>query len=1021
MRGNRRALAGETSPLQDPTLQETTPEDWNMDWASLPPLGRRLVAVGLVLITAIAALSSVAAAREVVPTPPGGGPGIHLFPADQENPTNLPAPRLSRLDLRGSPSEPPPGLRDPDLGGDDILVRDFTAVYEVDLAIASNGDLFAVVEYDVDDDGIYRLVVRRSDDGGTTWRDWASFNPAPDHRYWNPVIHIAEGDVDRCFIGYALDTGSGWPGEVHVAWSSLDLANGDFSHDTILHAADTGISSISLTSDAASYSAYYVYAVFSADDGDGSDIHFVRSTDQGTSWESSYVIGTISVNDRGYYLPHVEIGFGGYVHVVWMLGFPDDHEYDDALRYRRASGYAGGGLASWGNIQSLSSHANGVDELWPVMDAATTSLGVLIGCARRVREPGGGGYWDGVSTLSSADGGSIWSGLTSFGSGLVWPGDVVYQDATDRWLLGLDEYSSWGLRWAPAAAPADWSDLQVFSDDFYSSGEPELVLDPSHEDRIGMVGGNSTVDGFEILFDAEWRTDPGYPNFAPGFPVVLEAEAVSDPAVVDLDGDGDLEIVFGDSSGRIRAYRDDGSPLPGWPVVVGASLSSSPIAVGDLDGDGDQEVVAGTTNGRAYAYSAGGSLLPGWPYITPNPAAAYVAIGGLGGFYRRVVVVGSGDWIGFVGIDGLRIPGSVSRIFPGRTIQSAPAIGDVDGDDQGEVVVAASQSVYAFPMDTAEWNIIRSLEADVTGGVALGDFDLDGDAEVVAPLANGVVHLMYGDGTEFPGDWPVTVATSQLMGAAIAQCLGTGEPEIAITALSWLVSVLRFDGAVGSGWPNDTEGWRIYGKPIIARVEGSSSDVAVGARGYKGWAWDNLARLIPGWPKTFDDHVYRTPAYGDVDLDGNAEIVFLTQTQLALLDIGTAPNDAYRTWGMAGHDPQRTGCADCPEDVSAVDDAASGVTRVTFASPWPNPITAEATFSFALPVRAKVDLAIYDVAGRRLATVERAELPAGRQEIAWRGFDHAGRPVPSGQYIAELRVRGPGLDETLRRKVTILR
>lgn len=986
-----------------------------------PRLSRQPVSVGIALVAAIAVLASAATAREVVPTPPGGGPGIHLFPADQENPTNLPAPRPSRLDLSRLRAEPPSGLREADLGGDDIQVGVYTSVYDFDLAVASNGDIFAVVWYDIGDEAL-RLEVRRSDDGGTTWRTWASFNPAPDHRYWDPVIHIAEGDVDRCFIGYTLDAGLGFRSEVHVAWSPLDLTNGDFSHDTILHTEDDGVSTISLTSDAESYSAYYVYAAYSADDGDGADIHFVRSTDQGTSWESSYVIGEIAVTDRGYYDPQVAIGYGGNVHVVWFLGFADDHEYDDALRYRCASNYAGGGLASWANMKSLSSHTNAVDELWARIDAATTSMDVLIGCARRVKEPGGEDYWDGVSTLSSADGGSIWSGLTSLGDGLVWPGDVVHQDANHRWLWGLDEGSSWGVRWAPVAAPANWSDLQVFSDGFYHSGEPDLILDPSHEDRIGILGAKAIVDGYEILFDAEWRTDPGYPNFAPGFPVALESEAVSDPAVVDLDGDGDLEIVFGDSSRRIRVYRHDGSPLPGWPVSVGTSLSSSPVAIGDLDGDGALEVVVGTTMGRVYAYSASGSPLPGWPYYTPTGVDAYVAIGALGGFYRRVVVVGSGDWIDFVGKDGAHIPGSVSRsLGSGRMVVSAPAIGDVDGDEQGEVVVAASQSVYAFPMDSAEWNVNRNLEATVSGGVALADFDFDGEVEIVAPLANGVVHLLDGDGTEFPGAWPVTAAASQINGAAIAQCLGTSAPEIAIAARNWLVTVLYSDGAEGYGWPTDTEGWIIYGSPIIGRVNGTSSDVVVGARGYRGWAWDNLATLIPGWPKTFDDHIYRTPAYGDVDLDGSAEVVLLTENQLVLLDIGTAPSDAHRTWGMAGHDPQRTGCADCPEDVSAVDDAVGGVTRVTFASPWPNPVATGTTFSFALPVRALVELAIYDVGGRRVATVDRAELPAGSHEVSWRGSDRLGRPVPSGRYIAELRVRGPGVDEIARRKIAVLR
>ncbi len=522
--------------------------------------------------------------------------------------------------------------------------------------------------------------------------------------------------------------------------------------------------------------------------------------------------------------------------------------------------------------------------------------------------------------------------------------------------------------------------------------------------------------------DAEWRGDPGYPNYEEGFPVDLGYEPASDPGLADLDGDGNKEIIFADTDGSIHAIGHDGTELPGWPAEMGWPPSSSPVAMGELTGGGVLSVVVGTVNGWVYAYNADGTLMDGWPCDTGSGHSAYVALGNLGGAYLRAVVVGSGEQLEFVDYQGQSYPDAIPRTFSDRMITTEPAVGDIDGDGVSEVVLAIEDFVYAFEMLNNGLKIGRSFADDISSGVGLADFDLDDDVEVVVPLANGTVHLLNDDGSEFPGSWPAVGALpSEITGVAIASCLGGSEPEIVLTAKDWTVTLLWENGDVGIGWPVENDGWYIHGDPIIGMVEGASPDIIIGSRGWKGWSWNNFGDVNPGWPKFVGEHIHLTPAYGDIDQDGSAEIAFLSETQLHVVDIGTAPGYDWGTWAMSRHDPERSACADCPIDYYAAVEAPTEITRVRFAAPSPNPIVHGTAFSYAIPVRAIVDLNILDVSGRRIATVHRAEQPAGPHTMTWDGCDRSGAPVPTGHYLAVLNVRGPGLEQTLARKVTILR
>ena len=105
-----------------------------------------------------------------------------------------------------------------------------------------------------------------------------------------------------------------------------------------------------------------------------------------------------------------------------------------------------------------------------------------------------------------------------------------------------------------------------------------------------------------------------------GFKVCVDQVVISSPAVGDIDGDGHLEIVVGTGfyypggSHRLYAFRDNGTPVTGWPFVTDGRVSTSP-ALADVDGDGILDVVATDDNDppsttyHVYAIKGNGTLL----------------------------------------------------------------------------------------------------------------------------------------------------------------------------------------------------------------------------------------------------------------------------------------------------------------------------------------------------------------------------------------------------------------------------
>jgi hypothetical protein len=84
-----------------------------------------------------------------------------------------------------------------------------------------------------------------------------------------------------------------------------------------------------------------------------------------------------------------------------------------------------------------------------------------------------------------------------------------------------------------------------------------------------------------------------------------------------------------------------------------------------------------------------------------------------------------------------------------------------------------------------------------------------------------------------------------------------------------------------------------------------------------------------------------------------------------------------------------------------LDKASDTVTPRVFAlnANYPNPFNPMTKISFSLPEAQRVELGVYSLDGRKIATLISGTKSAGLHEVVWMGRDDAGRTVSSGTYF----------------------
>ena len=257
----------------------------------------------------------------------------------------------------------------------------------------------------------------------------------------------------------------------------------------------------------------------------------------------------------------------------------------------------------------------------------------------------------------------------------------------------------------------------------------------------------------------------------------LDVGSYASPTLGDTDGDVDLDLLIGNSSGQMlwRQNRGDASQ-PSWldapllrdsgGTVIDVGSYAAP-SLADLDADGDLDIVVGDSGGRLdYIRNDGDALTASW---VPTGELSYAG-GGLidVGSYATpfaVDVDGDGDLDLLVGDSGgqvrlLRNVGDASNPSftnegdlareGGGTIDvgsySRPALYDSDGNGTLDMLLVGSSSgtLTHFGnrasgglslVDTA--GRYDGIDVGSYAAPALADIDNDGDADLCGPPATG--------------------------------------------------------------------------------------------------------------------------------------------------------------------------------------------------------------------------------------------------------------------------------------------
>ncbi len=526
----------------------------------------------------------------------------------------------------------------------------------------------------------------------------------------------------------------------------------------------------------------------------------------------------------------------------------------------------------------------------------------------------------------------------------------------------------------------------------------ELSLTYSDNAPLGMYAIELYITGLmgEVFFEQTLTVDLEITINQVGFPYFTDSQIKTAPAVVDINQDGSQEIIFGSYDGLIHVINHDGSPFGGnWPFDTGNQVWASP-AVADLNNDGTLEIIIVSKSRHMFIFSPMGEV--------------------------------------------------ITDVNIGQFLVGTPAIGNVDDDSDLEIVfgsisTSSDSNLFAINMDGSFVDGFPVyLGEKVYSGVALADFNGNGKDDIVVATNEDHLYLFYDDGSLADG-FPFTAGNGFRTAPAVMDV--DGEKYIFAGSRDHWFYALNSQGYLSFQVETEDE---ITSSPAFVQLENSVAIFFTSKDGYI-YGIDQLGNALPGWPvdlntiqsyapivgdinddgqaevivSTYDGkiHVFHLdgtivnpfpvietqfigiPVLADIDLDNDLEIICGQTTDLFGVDIKTV-GSTFDYWSDYRGSLLRTGLFIAGSVQMATDNPTNIPVHYSLNPVFPNPFNPVTTISFSVPhhITDDVSLCIYDISGRLIKTLIQGTIESGDHRIQWNASN-----MSSGIYFVRMQTK----------------